>query len=292
MGMSKYLHKNAADAFFRIALIVAALTLVGAALILALPAPQPRAVNYVDATREHPPSNLLAYPHFSFFTIKRRHIFQYGQLHLVHRSYKRATPALPHGPDISGLSLVATMPGADKSYAIIRGINGGASSLVTLGQRVRESELVEIATNYVLLVRNDQKAKLSMNSAWDAQVENLMSESGLTEGKGSSFSMAVPADAPGKGSNVQIKGWGVYLIPLSAAERQEMGLRPGRGLKVTRVARKDTGLRQGDLLLSVSGRPVGSIPQVNEILKNKIGKDVFLTIIRKGTPMNVDIKIP
>ena len=54
MGMEKYLHKSAADSFFRIALIVAALTLVGAVLILSLPAPHPKAVNYVDAVREHP----------------------------------------------------------------------------------------------------------------------------------------------------------------------------------------------------------------------------------------------
>ncbi|TIH18118.1 PDZ domain-containing protein [Marinifilum sp. JC120] len=292
MGMERYLHKNAADAFFRIALIVAALTLVGAVLILSLPAPHPQVRNHVDATREHPPSDPLAYPHYSFFTTKRRHIFQYGQLHLVHRSYKRTAPDLPPGPNVSGLSLMATMPGAGKSYAIISGINGGASTLVTLGQLVRESILVEIASNHVTLARNDQNVTLPMNTAWEAQTESLMSEAGISEGSGSSYTLSVPSDAAAKGVNVNIKGWGVYLIPLTEMERKDMGIQSGRGLKVARVVRKDTGLLRGDLLLAVSGRPVGSIPQVDAILKNKIGKDVFLTIIRKGNPMNVDILIP
>ncbi|WP_420250895.1 MULTISPECIES: PDZ domain-containing protein [unclassified Maridesulfovibrio] len=292
MGMEKYLHKAAADAFFRRALIVASLTLLGALIILSLPEPQPRAVNYVDATRDLPPPDPLTYPFFSFFSTKRRHIFQYGQLHLVQRSYKRTAPALPPGPDVSGLSLMATMPGEGKSYAIISGINGGASTLVTLGQMVRESVLVEIASNHVTLARNDQNVTLPMNSVWDEEADSLLSESGVTRKSGVSYKLTVPAEAEGNGGTVDIKGLGVNLIPLTVIERKDMGIPSGHGLKVARVLRKDTGLLPDDLLLAVSGRPVGSIAQVSDILESKIGKEVFLTIIRKGKPMNVNMTVP
>ncbi|WP_419781845.1 PDZ domain-containing protein [Maridesulfovibrio sp.] len=281
---------------FRIAMIVAALTVAGAAIILALPAPHPKAVNYVDATREIPPADPLAYPHYSFFSTKRHHIFQFGQLNLVHRSYQKKTdappPPLPPGPEISGLSLKATMPGAGKSYAIITGINGGASSLVSLGQIVRQSIVVEIASGYVVLTRNDQNATLRMNSAWEEQAEILLNESGITEKEGLSFSLAAQSNAVGTGGNATLGGLGVNLIPLSDTERKDLGISSSSGLKVARVLRKGSGLQPGDLLLAVSGRPVSSIAQVSAVLKNKIGKDVFLTIIRKGKPMNVDIKVP
>ena len=297
MSMEKYLHKSAADAFMRIMLIVAALTLTGAVLILALPASHARTLNYVDATREHPPADPLAYPHYSFFSTKRHHIFQYGQLDLVHRSYKQPSrrippPQLPSGPDLSGLTLKATMPGAEKSYAIITGIKGAASSLVTLGQTIRQSILMEIGSNHVTLIRNDQKAILTMNSAWEAQTESLMSESGITEKTGLSYSLSVPSGAVGKVGNATVGGLGVNLVPLSAIERQDLGILSSSGLKVARVARKNSGLRRGDLLMAVSGTPVSSIPQVSAILKNKVGRDVYLTIIRNGKPMNVDIKVP
>ncbi|WP_320173363.1 PDZ domain-containing protein [Maridesulfovibrio sp.] len=290
--MEKYLHKAAADVFFRLALIVACLTLLGSLIILSLPEPQPGAVNYVDATRDIPPPDPLTYPYYSFFTTKRRHIFQYGQLNLVQRSYKRTAPALPPGPDVSGLSLMATMPGEKKSYAIISGINGGASTLVTLGQTVRESILVEIASNHVTLARNDQNVTLPMNTVWDEQAESLLSESGISKRSGVSYTLAVPADVEGKDGTANVKGLGVNLVPLTEMERKDMGLNSGRGLKVTRVLRKDTGLLPEDLLLAVSGSPVGSIAQVSDRLKSKIGKDVFLTIIRKGKPMNVNITLP
>ncbi|NDV27661.1 PDZ domain-containing protein [Desulfovibrio sp. JC010] len=298
MGMDKYLHKSAANSFFRITLIIAALTVTGAVLILSLPAPHPKAVNYVDATREHPPADPLAYPHYSFYSTKRHHIFQFGQLHLVHRSYKKKPkvkappPSLPSGPNLSGLVLKATMPGAGKSYAIITGINGGASSLVTLGQTIRQSILVEIGSSHVVLVRNDQNATLSMSSAWEAQAENLMSESGIIEKKGLSYALSVPGDAGDKGGSATANGLGVNLVPLTGEERKDLGISSSSGLTVTRVVRKNTGLQRGDLLLSVSGKPVSSIAQVGALLKNKIGKDVYLTIIRKGKPMNVDFKVP
>ncbi|WP_320006590.1 PDZ domain-containing protein [Maridesulfovibrio sp.] len=296
MGLEKYLHKNAADSFLRIAIIIAVLTVSGAVVILVLPAPHPKAINYVDATRDIPPADPLNYPHYSFFSTKRHHIFQFGQLHLVHRSYKKQPaappPALPPGPDLSNLTLRATMPGAGKSYAIITGINGGTSSLVTLGQIVRESILVEIASGYVVLARNDQNATLKMNSAWDEQAESLLSESGIAEKAGLSFALSASPDVPAGGGNVTVGGLGVNLIPLSDAERKDLGIPSSSGLKVARVVHKGSGLQQGDLLLAVSGRPVSSIPQVSAVLKNKIGKDVFLTIIRKGKPMNVDIKVP
>jgi len=296
MGMEKYLHKSAANSLFRIAVIVAALTVTGAVIILALPAPHPKAVNYVDATRDIPPPDPLAYPHYSFFSTKRHHIFQFGQLNLVHRSYKKKSaappPPLPPGPEISGLSLKATMPGAGKSYAIITGINGGASSLVSLGQIVRQSIVVEIASGYVVLTRNDQNATLRMNSAWEEQAEILLNESGITEKEGLSFALTAPLSAVGAGGNATVGGLGVNLIPLSDIERKDLGISSSSGLKVARVLRKGAGLQQGDLLLAVSGRPVSSIPQVSAVLKSKIGKDVFLTIIRKGKPMNVDIKVP
>ena len=184
------------------------------------------------------------------------------------------------------------MPSAGKSYAIITGINGSGSSLVTLGQTVRNSILVEIASNYVVLTRNDQNATLTMNSAWDAQAESLLSESGIAEKKGVSYAFSAPSDVLDKAGSVTVGGLGVNLIPLSDLERKDLGLSSASGLKVTRVVRKNTGLRQGDLLLAVSGRPVSSIAQVSTVLKNKVGKDVFLTIIRKGKPMNVDIKLP
>lgn len=298
MSMQKYLHKNAANSFFRIALIVAALTLTGAVVILALPAPHPKAVNYVDATRDLPPADLLAYPHYSFFSTKRHHIFQFGQLHLVQRSYKKQSPRkappppLPPGPNISGLALKATMPGAGKSYAIITGINGGASSLVSLGQLVGQSIVVEIGSNHVTLSRNDQNATLRMNSAWEAQAESLLNESGITEKKGLSYALPFPAQTMANAGNATVGGLGVNLVPLSDEERKDLGISSSSGLLVARVMRKNIGLRQGDLLMAVSGRPVSSISQVSAILENKTGKDVYLTIIRKGKPMNVDIKVP
>ncbi len=297
MSMGKYLHKSAADAFFRITFIVAALTLTGAVLIFSLPAPHAKTENYVDAPREHPPTDPLAYPHYSFFDTKRHHIFQYGQLDLVHRSYKQPSrtappPRLPSGPDISGLTLKATMPGAGKSYAIITGINGAASSLVTLGQTIRQSVLVEISSNDVTLIRNDQKAILTMSSSWEGQAESLMNESGITEKTGISYSLSVPSGAVGKAGSSTVGGLGVNLIPFSVAERKDLGLPSSSGLKVARVVSNNSGLRQGDLLMAVSGNPVSSIQQVSEILKSKVGKDVYLTIIRNGKPMNVDIKVP
>ncbi len=90
-------------------------------------------------------------------------------------------------------------------------------------------------------------------------------------------------DRPGVG-----KGNSLGLIgqDLAADERRELGLRSGEGVAIARVegrAARDSGIRQGDIILRVGTTPVGSAADLDRELRVVgEGRSVML-LVRRGS---------
>ncbi len=291
MPKSRLLNTQTAQAAQRLSLIVSVLTLAGAGLIFFLVKPPQASIPMVEAMAEPRPTHLLTYPHYSFFTTKRHHIFAYGQLDLTHRDYEKKDahrpPKLPPGPDVSGLVLAATMPGDKASFAIIRGLEDGRESLVALGEKVRDSKLAEIASDKIVLARNAQNATLALQDNWRSAADELLQASHLEPAPEDAAYAYPGAPAATAGPKQAVKNLGLFMAPLSDQERMALDLAAGVGLEITQINRKDLHIETGDLLVAVEGKPVGQVKQVLELVQNGSGKGLYLTLIRKGHPLNV-----
>jgi hypothetical protein len=297
MPLHALLNTKSAQALHRLSMIAAILSLTGALFIfLAVKAPV-ISVPQVASTAVLPPPPPLAYPRYSFFTAKRRSIFEFGTLDLVHRDYKLEAPGLPPGPNLNGLQLVASLPGAVSSYAIIKGLEGAKDSVVELGEKVRDSILVEIASDHVVLTRNAQNATLIMKDPWEAQAQGMLEASHLRPDSVAVYEFPANRTATARSGATtavaprQSPSLGLFLEPLDDNQRRQLDLPAGQGLLVTQVNRKGVNIAKGDLLVAVAGKSVGSMNQLLQILKNNAGRDLYLTLIRDGKAINLFYKL-
>jgi serine protease Do len=83
---------------------------------------------------------------------------------------------------------------------------------------------------------------------------------------------------------------GLSLRPLEPAERREAGLPSGLVIEDAGGAAAIAGVRPGDLLLSVNGRPVTSVEQVRDVVA-KSSKSVALLIQRGDDKIFIPVRI-
>ncbi|MGC0151666.1 RIP metalloprotease RseP [Chromobacterium vaccinii] len=82
---------------------------------------------------------------------------------------------------------------------------------------------------------------------------------------------------------------------VSALQQGDPGLSPGRYLPVLGALEENSvaaraGLKSGDKLVAVGGRPVASWEQWVQVVRNSPGKDLSLTIHRDGMPVEIRLR--
>ncbi len=101
----------------------------------------------------------------------------------------------------------------------------------------------------------------------------------LAEGVANSSGTPGPASAP---ATADLNSLGIVVGELDAASRAKMGLQPGEGVRISRIAglaARQAGLSPGDVILQVGKNPVGNAAQFQSALKSiKRGDRVRLLV--------------
>lgn len=89
---------------------------------------------------------------------------------------------------------------------------------------------------------------------------------------------------------------GIKIVPLTEEYMRNLGIKEKRGALVGGIVRNgpahQAGLLPGDLIIEVDGHKISEYQELISILrKNKIGKIVSITVLRKGTTLNLSVKI-
>ena len=86
---------------------------------------------------------------------------------------------------------------------------------------------------------------------------------------------------------------GIYVKPLTQEEKGKIGV--NEGVVVSRVgdgAGKEAGIREGDIITTISRQKVSSVDEFDKIIKDlPAGKPVSMRIVRKGSPTFLALKI-
>ncbi len=93
---------------------------------------------------------------------------------------------------------------------------------------------------------------------------------------------AAAEDTPQAGANALL---GLDVADLTAAERKQLGLEPGEGVRITRVssqAAREAQLMPGMVVLQVGRAPVGSVAALNRELAGYRKGDVVMLLVRAG----------
>jgi serine protease Do len=127
----------------------------------------------------------------------------------------------------------------------------------------------------------------------------IASQSGGFEGIGfaipSNMALYVSKELIAKGK-VE-RGWlGVSLQELTEAEAKSFGMKAPKGALVAEVVKDGpsdkAGVEKGDVVVSFGGKPVSDAGDLrNEVASTPVGKDVPLTILRKGEEKTLTVKI-
>jgi serine protease Do len=91
---------------------------------------------------------------------------------------------------------------------------------------------------------------------------------------------AAEAAKPETGANALL---GLEVADLTAAQRQQLGLSAGEGVRITRVngqSARDAGLSPGLVVLQVGRTPVGSVAALNKALGGYSKGDVVMLLVR------------
>jgi serine protease Do len=98
------------------------------------------------------------------------------------------------------------------------------------------------------------------------------------------------ASADGSGTTAQGGQLGLTLRPLTPDERKQAQLEGGLVIQDVAGPAARAGVEQGDVLLAINGKPVDSVDQVRQLLKDKPG-NVALLIDRDGEKIFVPLKL-
>lgn len=100
--------------------------------------------------------------------------------------------------------------------------------------------------------------------------------------RASSRPATADAATPQTGANALL---GLEVIDLTAAQRKQLGLESGEGVRITRVtgqAARDAQLSQGMVILQVGRTPVGSVAALDRQLSGYKKGDVVMLLVRTG----------
>jgi serine protease Do len=116
------------------------------------------------------------------------------------------------------------------------------------------------------------------------------------EGKVVNLNATLAGDKAERGDTQQVAGadngakLGLVLRPLDQEERRESGIPTGLVIEDAGGAAAIAGVRRGDVLLSVNGRPVASVDQVRDVV-GKATKSVALLIQRGDDKIFIPVRI-
>lgn len=99
--------------------------------------------------------------------------------------------------------------------------------------------------------------------------------------------VTLAAAGPGKGEQGSL---GLVVRALTANEERQAGVNHGLLIEGVSGPAEEAGIQPGDILLAVDGKPVNSVSQVRDILKNA-GKSVALLIQRGNNRIFVPVNI-
>jgi serine protease Do len=103
----------------------------------------------------------------------------------------------------------------------------------------------------------------------------------LDDGKARRVAGQAPAPAPG----ADLNAIGVVVSDLDSGARSKLGLKPGEGVRISRVASlaaRQAGLSPGDVILQVGKSPVGSSQQFANALKGVKSGDRVRLLVRNS----------
>jgi serine protease Do len=103
----------------------------------------------------------------------------------------------------------------------------------------------------------------------------------LEEGTASRGGMQKPQPAPG----ADLNALGIVVTELDSSARSKLGLKPGEGVRISRVASlaaRQAGLSPGDVILQVGKNPVGSTAQFESALKGLKSGDRVRLLVRNN----------
>ena len=134
---------------------------------------------------------------------------------------------------------------------------------------------------------------------WQHEFKERMEGLGERLGNSQSYSFAIPE---GSGSfSVPFVSWGrpklgVELVETTPELRRHMGGNDEEGVLVSKVLEGTpaarSGIRVGDLILSVEGESVATVGELREALDDKEGDTFPLQVVREGRSMTIDVTIP
>lgn len=299
MENHKLLNRQNAEIIRRISQIIAVLSLAGAGLIFFFVSPPSWSLPKVESTIEQRPDLRLPNPPYDFTSNRRLNIFAFGNQNPKRSRLIKVKPVPPTqslpGPNATGLILLGTMPGKNKSFVIIKGLEGKRESVIPLGGKIRKSLLNKVSSDSIVLTRNAQNTTLKLNTPWRSEADRLLRKSDI-KATISYTSYAFPLTKADRDSQPDEKGMDIrdldiFMTPLSERERKELELAPGTGLRVIRVGREDIDVNPGDLLVAVSGKPVGTLEQILTLLKQDSADDIKMTLVRSGRLLNIRVAI-
>jgi|GEM_PF-5202222 len=190
------------------------------------------------------------------------------------------------GPDLSGLRLVATLPGLREAWAILEETPGRKQVLVPLGGKLRGAFLSAIAPESVEFSTGAGVAVLPLWKSWS---EPPGAHSNRASPAGLSRRVAAPvAEAPAPivaASRSQGRRLGVSVRYYKPGE----SFAGGQGLYITDVLRSGLDVRPGDILLKVDGANVSNIGLLAEYLHTTKSDRVRLTLLRNGETKEVEV---
>ena len=134
---------------------------------------------------------------------------------------------------------------------------------------------------------------------WQDEFKVRMEGLGERLGNSQSYSFTIPE---GSGSfSVPFVSWGrpklgVELVETTVELRQHLGGSDEEGVLVSKVL-ADTpasrsGIRVGDLILSVDGESVATVGELREALDEKEGDTFPVQLVREGRSLTIDVTIP
>lgn len=174
----------------------------------------------------------------------------------------------PDGALISGVSPDSAAAKAGlKSGDVVTAVNGEPV--------VRSGEL----SSRIGMSTPGEQVKLTV---WrDKQPREIQATLGKIEGEGKQVADAVAVE-PGK--------LGLALRPMTAEEKRESGIEQGMVVQNAAGPAARAGIQTGDLLLSINGRPAGSIDEIRGVLESK-PKGVALLVQRDGNRLFVPVNL-
>ncbi len=190
-------------------------------LLLLLPSPKmPALKDVAQAAPRRFINNTLLFPKYRDLASSRPTPFEFQQLVRikVQLRVKPEPPPPPPKPDITGLTLVGTAPGASSAVAVLNDEQSGQMTNIRPGDKIRNSVVKDIHVDKIVLALDAEEAEISLTPIMGS--ENLLRQlQGLPPLPGQQTFKKKPAPARPTSMPTQISGSAVLVGASSAGQK-------------------------------------------------------------------------